>query len=437
MKKELTKKAKEEEKKEKEVEVLEELDRIAKMLVRRDFELAETREKREKEFQELARKTKELARKTKELEDSRRALLNILEDTEAAKLRVEEERSKTQTIFDNFVDGLLIFNLDKELESINPIAEEFLGIRQEEVLGKSIAELEKKRPTKELAKLIGKELKEVFRKEFVLKKKELELVLEVTTKFVVSEKETIATLVLLHDVTREKVIERLKSQFVSVAAHQLRTPLSILKWTLSMFLEGDIGALTEEQKDLLFKADQTNERMIRLINDLLNVARIEEGRFIYHPKAVDLTELVQAVIEPHRHLAREKGVKFEFKKPRDKSSKVVKADIEKLSLAIKNLVDNALFYTKPKGRVTVSLKRKGNKVEFSVEDTGIGIPKKQQPRVFTKFFRGDNAVRMETEGTGLGLFITKNIIEAHKGKIWFESKENKGTTFSFSLPAIG
>jgi len=116
---------------------------------------------------------------------------------------------------------------------------------------------------------------------------------------------------------------------------------------------------------------------------------------------------------------------------------VVKADTEKLALAIKNLIENAVFYTDPGGRVTLSLKKQGSQLEFSVQDTGIGIPNDQHNRVFTKFFRGDNAVRMETEGTGLGLFIAKNIIEAHGGKIWFESTEGKGTTFSFSLPVIG
>jgi len=372
--------------------------------------------------------------RTEDLEDSRRALLNILEDTEVAKSRIEEERRKIQIIFDNFVDGLLVFNLEGELESINAVAEEFLGVSQDNIIGKSMAELIKEPQTRGLIKLIPKSAKEIIRKELALKDKEL--VLEVTTKFIISEKKTIANLILLHDITREKVIERLKSQFVSVAAHQLRTPLSIIKWTLSMLIEGDIGEVSEDQKDLLVKADQTNERMIRLINDLLNVARIEEGRFIYRPKTVDLTELVQSVVNPNLGLAQEKGIKLEFKNPRDKFSKIVKVDIEKMSLAIRNLIDNAIFYTH-KGKIIISLKRKGDKVEFSVKDTGIGIPKDQQARIFNKFFRGDNAVRMETEGTGLGLFITKNIIEAHGGEVWFESTEKKGTTFFFSLPVIG
>jgi len=248
-------------------------------------------------------------------------------------------------------------------------------------------------------------------------------------------KPTTDTLVIFHDITREKVIEQLKSQFVSVAAHQLRTPLSIIKWSLSMMIQGELGDLTGEQKEILEKTNQTNERMIRLINDLLNVARIEEGRFMYRPQAVDFTELLETVLEPIGDLAEEKKVKLEIHLT--EGVKVVKADTEKLALAVKNLIENAIYYTDSGGRVIVSLERKSNELEFFVKDNGIGIPKDQQHRIFGKFFRGDNAVRKETEGTGLGLFIAKNIIEAHKGKIWFESTEGKGTTFFFSLPVIG
>ncbi len=167
------------------------------------------------------------------------------------------------------------------------------------------------------------------------------------------------------------------------------------------------------------------------------MARIEEGRFIYQPTTVDLVELVEKAIESFYDTAKRKGVHIEFKKPTDKTSKIVKADIEKLSLAVKNLIENAIAYTKSHVKVTVFLKRKEDRVEFWIKDTGIGIPKSQNERVFGKFFRGDNAVRMETEGTGLGLFIVKNIIEAHGGEIGFESVENRGTTFFFSLPVIG
>lgn len=385
-----------------------------------------------KDFQEETEQ--KIRERTKDLKESRRALLNILEDTELARRQAETERNKAETIFHNFVDGLLILNQEQRFELINPAAESYLDINKEDYLDKGLSSFRERKDFKELLKIISSD-KEIFRQEFVFPEKELTL--EASTRFIYLNKEQLVTLIILHDITREKMVERLKSQFVSVAAHQLRTPLSIIKWSLSMLLEGEMGLLTSGQKEMVAKASETNERMIRLINDLLNVARIEEGRFVYRPKTVDLIELLENVVEPVKTMAYSKGVKFEFKKPKDKKSKIVKVDIEKVSLAVKNLLENAIHYTESKGKVTLAAERKKDRIFVSVEDTGIGIPKDQQERVFSKFFRADNAVRTETEGTGLGLFITKNIIEAHKGEISYTSEEGKGTTFTFSLPVIG
>jgi len=243
----------------------------------------------------------------------------------------------------------------------------------------------------------------------------------------------LGTLVILHDVTREKIIERMKTEFVSLAAHQLRTPLSAIKWALRMVLDGDLGPITEEQRDFMEKTYSSNERIITLINDLLNVTRIEEGRYLYRPILTDIESVVQFVIDSYKEEIEKRKIKFEFKKPEKKLPKVM-LDVEKMRLAIQNLLENAIRYTQPEGRVTASLKYVKKEIEFSIKDTGIGIPKDQQERIFTKFFRGGNAIRLETKGSGLGLFIVKNIIEAHGGKIWFESEEGKGTTFYFTIP---
>jgi len=384
-----------------------------------------------KELQkEMERKIRE---RTRDLEESRKALLNILEDTEAARIKAEEEKEKTEAILLNFVDGILVFNLKKELELINPKAEEFLQVRRRDVLGKSMEALGKVSKLKPLMKVLENDFKEVFREEIALRKN---LYLEVTTTFATYRKKRISFLVILHDITREKAIEEMKSQFVSVAAHQLRTPLSIIKWSLGMLLAGDVGELTEEQKEFLQKTYQTNERMIKLVNDLLNVARIEEGRFVYQPKAVEFDQVVKQVFESLKELAQKKNLKFQLVIKKSKKPKVVKVDIEKITLVIKNLLENAIRYTPPGGEVTVRIERQDKEILFSVQDTGVGIPKDQQKRVFTRFFRGANVIKMETEGTGLGLFISKNIVEAHGGKIWFKSKENKGSTFFFTLPAL-
>ena len=240
-------------------------------------------------------------------------------------------------------------------------------------------------------------------------------------------------LVILHDITREKIVERMKTEFVSLTAHQLRTPLSAIKWTLRILLDGDLGALSVEQRDFLEKTYQSNERMISLINDLLNVTRIEEGRYLYKMTLVNLEEIIQFVVNSYKEEIKRRKIKFEFIKPKEKLPQVL-IDVEKMRLAVQNLIDNAVRYTHAGGEITISLNRGRREIEFSIKNTGIGIPKDQKDRIFTKFFRAANVMRMETEGSGLGLFIAKNIIESHSGKIWFESEEGKGATFHFALP---
>jgi len=378
-----------------------------------------------KKLQEgLEEKVKE---RTKELEESRTALMNILEDVQEARGKAEEERDKTLAIITNFADGLLVFDPENKLSLVNSQAEEFFDVKGKDIIGRPILELSTFPTLEPLVALVGKEIKGVFRKELLITEK---LTLEVSTVPVMSEKEKLGTLVILHDITREKIIEKMKTEFVSIAAHQLRTPLSAIKWTLRMVLDGDFGPITEEQRDFMEKTYSSNERMI---TDLLDVARIEEGRYLYKPILTNLESVVQFVINSYKDEIKRKKLKLEFKKPEKKLPQVT-VDVEKIRLAIQNLFDNAIRYTPSGGQVTISLKSGKKEIECSVKDTGVGIPKDQQERVFTKFFRGANVLRMETEGTGLGLFITKNIIEAHGGKIWFESKEGKGSTFYFTLP---
>jgi signal transduction histidine kinase len=240
--------------------------------------------------------------------------------------------------------------------------------------------------------------------------------------------------VILHDITREKKIEKLKTEFISLVAHQLRTPLSAIKWALEMLLESEGEKLPLEQKDLLEKAYQSNERMILLIKDLLDVTKLEEGKYIFSFSLEDLEEITQEVIDSYQKVIQKKNLKFEFQKPIDEKLPKVKVDREKIKLAIENLIDNAIKYTPAGGKVTVSLESDKLKLELRVEDSGIGIAKNQQERVFSKFFRTSKAMQMEPDGSGLGLYLAKNIIEAHKGEIGFQSKEGQGSIFWFTLP---
>lgn len=346
----------------------------------------------------------------------------------------EDKKDKIQLIIKNFSDGILVFDEGNRLSLINPQAEELLGIKEKEVLGKSFSDilaLPNLKPLTgsfEYKKIWGLYKKELFSE---IKKG---LILEITTIPLLEEEKKSGTLLILHDVTREKEIEKMKTDFISLAAHQLRTPLSAIKWALGMILEGEAGQLNEEQKGLLERTHQSNERMIGLIKDLLDVTKIEEGKYIFSYSLESLEVITQEVIDSFQEIIKKKNLKFDFKKPIDGKLPKVKVDREKIKLAIENLIDNALKYTPAGGEVTVSLKCDKLKIEFKVQDSGIGIPKSQQERVFGKFFRTSQAIQMETDGSGLGLYLTKNIIEAHGGEIGFTSEEGKGSAFWFTLP---
>lgn len=381
---------------------------------------------------ELQNKVKDLQRFAKELKSSRAALLNILEDIEEARGVSETERDKTLAIIENFPEALMFFDQDNRLSSINPKVKEFFSVTSEQLIGRDYARLVGITSLVPIMKILGEDIKKVFKQEIKIKE---DLVLEISTIRIRKGEEKIGTLVVLRDTTREKVIERLKTEFVSIAAHQLRTPLSAIKWTLRMILDGDIGDISGEQKEFLDKTYNSNERMIRLINDLLNVTRIEEGRFLYKVMSQDLVEIVEKVASPSKDNAKRKGLIFELNKPEGRIPKV-DIDAEKISIVIQNLVDNAIHYTNKGGTVSISIEHNKPRKEImvSIKDTGIGIPEEQQKRVFSRFFRAANAVRAETEGTGLGLYIAKNVIEAHNGRIWFESEQGQGTTFFFTIP---
>ncbi len=223
------------------------------------------------------------------------------------------------------------------------------------------------------------------------------------------------------------------SELILMAAHQLKTPLSGLKWVFKMFLEGDMGKLLPSQKNLLARGHEITESMIILVNDLLDIARLERGRPAHNFQKHNFSVLVKSVISSLAPDIKKKNIKIETKLLGKEIWLL--CDSSTMKMAITNLVENAIKYSPERGKVIVSAAKKGNVLEFCVEDSGIGIPVSQQKKLFTKFLRGDNAVRMQIAGSGLGLYITKEIIKSHKGKIWFKSEEGKGSRFCFSMPA--
>jgi len=241
--------------------------------------------------------------------------MNMLEDMEDLRRRAQEEKEKTLAIITNFVDGLMFFNANDKLEILNAQAEIYFSLDKEKtqaILGKGIADWEGIKELVPLIKLIEPSLKKVFREELVLREN---MIIEVTSVSVGSTANKIGTLVILHDITREKIIERMKTEFVSIAAHQLRTPISAIKWTLKMLLDNDFGPINQEQREFLEKTYQSNERMIHLINDLLDVTRIEEGRYLYNVTTAQLEDIISNIVANYIDIAKQKRLTLNYQKP--------------------------------------------------------------------------------------------------------------------------
>lgn len=228
-------------------------------------------------------------------------------------------------------------------------------------------------------------------------------------------------------------LNRMKSEFVSVASHQLRTPLSAIKWETELLLSKCRKKVVgDKQRQSIENIGMLSLRMTHLINDLLDVARIDQHRLIIKKIPTDIVSAVEASIREAEVLAKKRNIELVFNAPKKMIS--VFADPEKLQMVVENLLNNAIKYTTNHGKIELRLARKESAVVFSIKDNGVGIPVEQQDRIFDKFFRSDNIVKYQTEGTGLGLYIAKNIIEQMGGQIWFDSVENLGSIFSFSVP---
>jgi signal transduction histidine kinase len=230
-------------------------------------------------------------------------------------------------------------------------------------------------------------------------------------------------------------LDTIKSNFISVAAHQLRTPLTCIKWTIDMILGGSLGPLTTEQRGFLMKGYESNERMIILVNDMLVADRAESDRMQYQFAPLQIVDLMDNVLYEVTALANKKNITIDVA-PRSTPLPRVTVDAEKIRAVLQNLLENAIKYTPEGGKINVTTSSTPESIKVAIKDTGIGIPEEQQKNIFSRFFRAPNAIKIQTDGSGLGLFITKSIVEKHGGKIWFESTQGQGTTFYFTLPII-
>lgn len=237
---------------------------------------------------------------------------------------------------------------------------------------------------------------------------------------------------------RLESLEQAKSKFVSVTTHQLRTPLSGIKWTFEMMENGSLGPVSDEQKEFLTKGHESTKRMISIVNDLLNMDRVEEEKIDYIYKPASVLSLIDSILSEFTNQTESKKMNIEVVKP-DRPFPEVEMDAMRIKMVLENLIDNAIKYSLEGGKVVVTASDAGinsvqNNIEITITDSGIGVPKEEQPKIFHQFFRASNAIQKEPDGSGIGLYIAKDIIEKHGGTIWFDSLATGGMSFHFTLP---
>ncbi len=229
-----------------------------------------------------------------------------------------------------------------------------------------------------------------------------------------------------------KHLDEVKDEFMSMASHQLRTPLTSVKGYISMVLEGDAGKVSPQQDKLLTEAFKSSERMVRLIADFLNVSRLQTGKFSIEKAPMDIKETVRQEVENLDFIAHTHNQKIRATVTHD--ALPLRADESKVRQVIMNLIDNAIYYSHPHTTIVVRLEKVGDSAAFTVTDTGIGVPEDEQHKLFGKFFRAGNARKQRPDGTGVGLYLARRVVTGHGGSIIFSSKEGKGSTFGFKLP---
>ena len=334
-------------------------------------------------------------------------------------------------------DAVIGKKLNGEIEVWNEGAERLYGYTSKEMIGKTCDVLH---PTNERdhEKTMMERIRqggaiENFEMQHLNKKGELIDVSVSMSPIKDVNDEIVGVSLVVRDISRAKKLEKMKAEFVSIASHQLRTPLTGIKWFSELLLNGRVGGLKNAQKEYVKQIAESNQRMINLVNDLLEVSHIDaEGKFVMHKKQEDFSEILEQVVEQLSVMQKTKHVHIRLGKT-CKSKILLTIDSIKIQQVLQNLLFNAIKFSHENGIIDISCNKEKKQLVCSIRDRGIGIPAQQQARIFEKFFRADNSVDAGG-GTGLGLFIAKSVVEAHGGKIWFESEEGKGTTFFLSLP---
>lgn len=372
------------------------------------------------------------------MQDFSKLIQTIREDTE----QLEQERARADAIFLSIGDGAIVTDEMGNISRVNHAFQELLGYEPDEILGKwypktiiAVNDKGEELPTMERA--ISKALlagKPATGKYFFRHKDGTPIPCAVTASPILMGTRPIGTVQIFKDMTLEFEIDRMKSEFIAIASHQLRTPLTSITTNAHMLAEGYAGTLSENQQAFMDNIVYSSDRMQELISTLLNITRIEAGKIAVNPVPTDLFQLAEEINSELQPRIAQKKQKLNAKL---KTHKPIETDPLLLREVMANLLSNAVKYTPEGGKITVSLIEEKDSITYSVKDTGYGIPTAESNKIFTKFFRANNIVSKENVGTGLGLYMVKGIADNLGAKLWFESKENVGTTFNFSLPKKG
>lgn len=367
---------------------------------------------------------------------------------------LKKEEEKLNAIVDNVGDAIIVLDNRKKIILANLAAQKLIGYKEEEMRSveyyKFIRLFDKEKqvficnfdtvsnedcPVEKA--IIAKKIVFIPKGIYLVNKYEIKIEIDGSVSpFKDVRGEIQGYVIVMRDVTSEREIERMKSEFVSITSHQLRTPLSSIRWYVEMLLSGDAGELNKVQKDFATEVHQSTKKSIELINNLLDLSRIEGGTVKYTLKPVRADKLIEDVISDIAPLAEASNIKI-VKKFDKEAVLELSIDYQKAFQVIQNLVVNAINYSKGRAEVVLSLKKIDKDTIFSCKDSGIGIPKAAQKELFRKFFRAENAAMVNAQGSGIGLFICKVFAEGMGGRIWFESEgENKGSTFYVSFPTV-
>ncbi|HUC87648.1 MAG TPA: ATP-binding protein [Candidatus Binatia bacterium] len=354
-----------------------------------------------------------------------------------------EERAKTDALFLSIGHGVIAADEHGKIIRVNQAALKLLGFKKQELIGKwftgtIVAVREDNSPVEVLARpitqafLSGQTISESM---FYLRKDGSRVPVAVTVSPILLRNRPVGAIEIMRDTSLELQSDRMKTDFISIASHQLRTPLSAINTYSHMLSSGYVGPLSEDQASFMKIILSAVDRMNELISALLNITRIEAGSITVEsePTAVDV--ITKELITELKPSATEKSIKLTYRSAG--ATPEINSDTLLVKEIISNLLSNAIKYTPEKGSVNVSLKSNSSSIVFSVADTGYGIPASAKSLIFTKFFRADNILKTEVSGTGLGLYLIKILADHINGEVWFDSKENKGSIFYFSLPLKG